>query len=363
MKRFLLIAFVFGLSFLFGCGQVKEPATQSFAPPYEATTLDKVLKEHEANISATLHEVIPSPSVTVTKDEYLYKLRVVVRDFESIQFFGDYVIATMNAFEAEFDTGERGGISVNLLSDDSMVAFFKSYDSPSFGFIMDDRSGAVEKTSLATVDDLIDMFPAMKIKEAQSQLPEDVVKMFNEVMDRLNAQPSKSEDEIYKQIAPEYNLTPYELKAFMINAMTGMYEGTYIPLPDDYGFTFIEAPASIYTTTGKENGLMNTAMYASGRVRSFGSTSREYEYFVLENDFGTLLISQDDILGKIGNTHRWNELKEGDLVTVYFTYLGWIDEDFYVGGDCIYFTCLYESENIYDQREWTQRWYFDYVTQ
>ncbi len=252
-------------------------------------------------------------------------------------------------------------LTISVYQDDNPAFIFDTSDFKS-AFLTDYRSGEGKLTKLNAIDELASIFPAMKFTEAQAKLPQDVVDTYNEVMKKLSESPSTPEDILFEQIAPDYDMTAYELEAFMKNAIVGMNGGEYTPLPDNFGFEYIEAPGSVYTTTGKENGLMDTGMYASGVILNFEITPEELSYFILENEHGQMLIAQDKTIDKIGNTERWDQLKEGDNVTVYFAYQGWIDEDFYTGGNGIYFTCLLEHEDISEQKKWIQKWYNDYIS-
>lgn len=55
-------------------------------------------------------------------------------------------------------------------------------------------------------------------------LSEENTRIYNEVMEKLNADYSREEDEIFEEIAPDYNMTASQLKEFMWDYMEAYYQ-------------------------------------------------------------------------------------------------------------------------------------------
>lgn len=92
-----------------------------------------------------------------------------------------------------------------------------------YGNITDHQSDEGSITIVNSVDDLIGAFPASLLHIKGQQLDQNDMKIYNEVMAALDADYLTPEDEIYSSLAPEYGMTPDELKAFMDNMLEQIY--------------------------------------------------------------------------------------------------------------------------------------------
>lgn len=90
-------------------------------------------------------------------------------------------------------------------------------------------------------------------------------------------------------------------------------------VPDNY---FEPAPVEIFSTTAEENGLGDTAFYASGEIVSRFDVGG-YDTIQVATEAGDLYISA--VLVDLP------EISDGEAVTVYFVYTGWSDS---LGGAC-----------------------------
>ena len=88
-------------------------------------------------------------------------------------------------------------------------------------------------------------------------------------------------------------------------------------IPDVDGY--VCAPALVYTTTGEENGLTDTCMYADGKVRDIYKLG-DYDVIDIETEDGTVAVM------KSLYTSNWEHMALLDEVRVYFLYMGYSSE-------------------------------------
>lgn len=88
-------------------------------------------------------------------------------------------------------------------------------------------------------------------------------------------------------------------------------------IPDVDGY--VCAPALVYTTTGEENGLTDTYMYADGKVRDIYKLG-DYDVIDIETEDGTVAVM------KSLYTSNWEHIALLDEVRVYFLYMGYSSE-------------------------------------
>ena len=185
----------------------------------DAAAFDHNLETHESSIISVLESDIPSPFVTISYKDDRYNISVILKNPDDIAFFGNYIIATIDAFESEFITTDRGNIAVNLICDKWAVSYFRYCDEDGFGVVFDDRSGSLETTYLKNVDDLFDIFPSAADYESKSDLYKNDVEIYDEVWSVLQEQYDRPETEIYEELAPRYGMTADELSDFMLDML------------------------------------------------------------------------------------------------------------------------------------------------
>ena len=73
----------------------------------ESASVDQELQAHEDSLSSMLSGDVPVLSLSVGEEDGIYSLRVSVGASGKVSSFGDYVLATREAFETEFDADSR----------------------------------------------------------------------------------------------------------------------------------------------------------------------------------------------------------------------------------------------------------------
>jgi hypothetical protein len=136
---------------------------------------------------------------------------------------GDYIYESVNACTDIFVDNYSLTVSLAIGGDSKNTVSFMS--SPEYyGTLIDQRSGSAKTTRVNTAEDLIKTFPAFQnylTKENKSDSGEWA--LYDEIMGILNSDYSRSEDEIIKEIAPKYNMTPAEMKEFLTEMLKKIY--------------------------------------------------------------------------------------------------------------------------------------------
>lgn len=110
----------------------------------------------------------PVLSATVSEENGIYSLNVSIGTSGKVSSFGNYILATREAFEAEFSAAERGSFTVSMAVSQGALLRFSgddySEDSNSIcGLLSDTRSGTAKLTRISSIDDLFTEFPAAQI--------------------------------------------------------------------------------------------------------------------------------------------------------------------------------------------------------
>lgn len=124
---------------------------------------------YEDNISAALSGEVPATLITVSEDEGAFSLDVSIGPSGSVSNFGDYILAVRAAFEAEFPAESRGNFDVSLAIQGKTPSLIR-YSSDDYseingslsGSLSDNRSGQVVFTTISSLDDLAEQFPAVR---------------------------------------------------------------------------------------------------------------------------------------------------------------------------------------------------------
>lgn len=131
--------------------------------------------EEERSVTETREEHIlddlsgiPVSFATVSEENGAYSLNVSIGTAGKVASFGDYILATREAFEAEFSDAERGNFTVSMAVSQGALLRFSgddySEDNNSIsGLLSDTRSGTAKLTQISTIDDLFAEFPAAQI--------------------------------------------------------------------------------------------------------------------------------------------------------------------------------------------------------
>ena len=169
-------------------------------------------------------------------DEYAYSLDVsttvgtVDLHFNALDEITDYGAYIYYLMEAVADVYPDAQHVEFTLSDgkleNSRFLVFESYlreTSYHYGDLVDYRSGYPVSHEIETLDDLIALFPAMAADGIGSGIDQADLDLFNEVMDILESDYSRSEAEIIEEIAPDCDMTPEELYQFLEDMLIQLY--------------------------------------------------------------------------------------------------------------------------------------------
>lgn len=127
-----------------------------------------VTETREEHILDDLSSSIPVSFATVSEENGAYSLNVSIGTAGKVASFGDYILATREAFEAEFSDAERGNFTVSMAVSQGALLRFSgddySEDNNSIsGLLSDTRSGTAKLTQISTIDDLFAEFPAAQV--------------------------------------------------------------------------------------------------------------------------------------------------------------------------------------------------------
>lgn len=243
MKRFiaLLLTFVIGCSLVACSAAPTEPvkptqASQSHIgdPGYVGTSdqsgsaYDPELQKYVDAFADGIKDIVPYTSITVSCKEDKFSTSVVVEGKDKVTYFGNYIVTVKTTFESQFEESKRGGLSVALKNDgkDLMAYFNRDFGDTKageYGIIVDRRTGSFKYKPLDTVESLYKIFPATKTFIKEQEIDPAILAIYKEVMDALDKQPSRSEDEILEEMAPRYDMTAEELKNLIQEVMEKLY--------------------------------------------------------------------------------------------------------------------------------------------
>lgn len=135
-------------------------------------------------------------------------------------YFGEYVVVARDILSKVYDAPAWFTVIGNTKSGDFMFIFDSK--GGEYGDLTDYRSGEAKTITLADDDDLSSHFPALKIYFSESQIDESRLKIYKEVMEAMN-DTSKTEEEIFEEMAPNYEMTPDELSSLVRQVMEEIY--------------------------------------------------------------------------------------------------------------------------------------------
>lgn len=148
---------------------------------------------------------------------------------EHLTRYGEYIYYLMLAVEDIFPDAQTVEFSLSDGSTTSpkflkFTAHPQIWDGIRYGKLEDFRGPSPVEYDLTTLDDLIALFPAMRTYGIGSGASQADIDLYNEVMDILESDYSRSEEEILEEIAPNYGMTPAELYDFLNNMLIAIYE-------------------------------------------------------------------------------------------------------------------------------------------
>ena len=172
-------------------------------------------------LDAALAEHLPSGyTLDVSTSYATIDLHLIGMDY--ITDYGSYIYYLMEAVADIYPDVERVEFS---LSDGSLTnpSFLEFTARPQlwadirYGELIDYRSGSPIEYDIKT------LFPAMAADGIGSGISQSDLDLYNEVMDILNSDYTRSEEEILEEIAPNYGMTADELYTFLLDVMEQLY--------------------------------------------------------------------------------------------------------------------------------------------
>lgn len=201
----------------------KDNSTVLCEYPIQETTPSTKASDSDIKDSITsgLDGKVPIFSLTVASNSTM----IIIRD-GNIPYYGQYIYYIREACEPFVANGSLSMYSVMFMNKKYDTDFMYTSELSPYGTLMDYRSGGDPQiTRLTTVDDLADVFPQLL---SSGLLSDDVseadLAIYNEVWAALDAQPNKSEAEIFAEICGNYGMTADELKDFINTTMDKIYD-------------------------------------------------------------------------------------------------------------------------------------------
>lgn len=125
--------------------------------------------------------------------------------------FGDHIIESVRAVEKLYPTA-----LYDIWVRTGEVTFTRGSDDDFYGVYFDSRSGSAESCTINTMDDLSEYFPAAAYYIKILSLSPEASELYLDFSRRLDAVPYGAEDTIFQEMAPDYDMTPAQLKEYII---------------------------------------------------------------------------------------------------------------------------------------------------
>lgn len=302
--------------------------------------------QHLNKIKSGLQEMLSQEvQIIVNEDDALPDVMIVLPADFDITLFGNCVYDSLKACNAVI--GENGYTLTVYLKD---TLFFNT-DFGNMGHVVDSRSGENEMTFIETEDDLCELFPALISHISKENLSQADLAIYEEVMQILNEQYDRSEDEIYAELAPSFDMSVQQLQDFMMEMIQRVHsdrgqDTSRVPIkyPATTNSKYIadakDAPIEIYSTSAEENGLEGCVYVVYGTVDEVGVLQSNEEptipYMKITTDEGVVSVVntyeyaqkyyQEDFaaLEEAGSDYSFPSV--GEYVKVYCTYMGFSEE-------------------------------------
>lgn len=217
----LLCAPILALYLLQGLAEM-EPTEPT--EPIKATEPKKLYEEEEnglfkalpykLNWDAFIFGTSDKPSVSVFNTCDGLTADIIRQMGETIYYAKEYCDSTFDEYSLD--------VAIHDEKNESFPLGWTSGNGD-YGFILDSRSGKAEVKFTKTLDDLCAFFPTLRSEIDKSKMDEETVKIYEEVMEELNTRMNESEEKIFAELAPKYNMTPEELRDFISNTMAQVY--------------------------------------------------------------------------------------------------------------------------------------------
>lgn len=176
-------------------------------------TLTIYLSESDINIMTCRTDVATDMQITA---EYYDSLG------NDLAYFGNNIYDNLNAYSDLLSNYSNSKISVYFHIKNSNLLFNTGLGK--VGSIVDTRNSDNTMKVYNSYEELASDFPALKIHLAEKEALSDTdLAIYQEVWAALDAEPDKSEEDIFKELAPQYGMSEDELKDFISNAMEKIY--------------------------------------------------------------------------------------------------------------------------------------------
>lgn len=253
-KKIMLLPFVLLLFTLIGCGVSQEEydtllnkynSLQSEYQNLEASNLsleskisnlEKELENLNANESAPANEDTALDDTITSSNETASSYNDMSNGPSELELMSyAQTVLDNNLPDCEYSRNkdEYTFVKTNLrYKIEGKVARTKNDSSEDFYMIIefiDDKYTTYDLLSLQVGDEIIYKSSSNGITAPADAgdndiLSEENTRIYNEVIDKLNADYSREEDEILEEIAPDYGMTAEELKEFMWSYMEAYYQ-------------------------------------------------------------------------------------------------------------------------------------------
>lgn len=329
MISLLIICICFTVS---GCSSKSDIDIPNTTSTYVANTEEEDICDLHADIiSSELSQKVPISSLYVSEDAGCFYLSVLIGSEGKVSDFGIYVLEVQEAFENQFAEEERGNFHVQLKiskSNQNLIDFqsddYTDTTVSISGLLLDTRSGENCFKKISDVEALCELFPATSIYIGKRKIDANDLRIYEEVMEILNKQFDRPEDELLEELAPNYGMTASELKQFLKDTMAQIYgnsenpaetvpettsatENQSVPSQDyptiqtyplnvdsaywDYAASI---PDIIYTTTASENGLAGSIYFFNGSVEDtmlMGDEDNTFSVVFVKTDSGNVMVT------------------------------------------------------------------------
>lgn len=200
-----LFALVLGIALGGKDGAVQEAA----APAATATPEPSIEREDLAEEIGSVLPFAADVSAYEREGQIFITLRIPGDDYTN---FGNKVIDGVRALD-ELALGENVQVEFFL----GEVTFTRHMESTDYyGTYINLRSGSAEAYPIASEADIAQYFPASAYYLQILSLSPEASELYLDFSRRLDATPAGSEDTIFQEMAPNYDLTPAQLKEYII---------------------------------------------------------------------------------------------------------------------------------------------------
>lgn len=199
-------------------------ATTTAAPeeviePKTDDELETLYKDFAAKISGR----VPYSELSVKNGKKGIFVTVSIDGLDRITYFGNYIVDSKAAFNEVFSDEYAEELDVVLFDGINIAAFFQNegYKGKlsNIALIDDRHSGESKKTYISSDEEICKIFPATREHLGKQGVDDEKLKIYEDVMEILNENMDRPEDELLAELAPNYGMTADELKSLLQEVM------------------------------------------------------------------------------------------------------------------------------------------------